>query len=170
MVNSITFVTTTNRVEATPSKSTEKRLANVILESAIENRPATIIQSSASTPDVDFVVTGAWGLVSTIVAAYNRHHRLILRPDDVWQAILTQFSFYVNANGEALRDCFVDFQGKKTLVIKMEGILLRLRIAWWMNKLQKTSKIRRLSSGSYQALLRPRLLIGLQLLSASCQP
>lgn len=59
------------------------------------------------------------GFVSTVIDAYNMHYRLIIRPDDVWQAILTQFSFYVNAHAEELRDSFVDFQGKKTLVIKM---------------------------------------------------
>jgi len=41
----------------------------------------------------------------------------------VWQAILTQFSFYVNANAEALRDEFVDFDGKKSLVIQSAGTL-----------------------------------------------
>lgn len=60
-----------------------------------------------------------WGLVSTVVDAYNRHHNLTLRPDDIWQAILTQFSFYVNANNESLRNKFVNFDGEKELVVTM---------------------------------------------------
>jgi len=64
-----------------------------------------------------------WGLVSALVEAYNRHHELVLRPDDLWQAILTQFSFYVNANAEELRDRFVEFEGQKELVVTMGGTL-----------------------------------------------
>ncbi|KAK4169275.1 hypothetical protein QBC43DRAFT_354539 [Cladorrhinum sp. PSN259] len=33
------------------------------------------------------------GLVHSVVEAYNNHHNLILRPDDIWLAILTQLSF-----------------------------------------------------------------------------
>jgi len=56
-----------------------------------------------------------------LYSAYNSHHELILRPDDFWQAIVTQFSFYVNANAEALRDKIVDHEGKKELVVVVEG-------------------------------------------------
>mmetsp|Transcript_62995 Transcript_62995/g.117148 ORF Transcript_62995/g.117148 Transcript_62995/m.117148 type:complete len:395 (-) Transcript_62995:145-1329(-) len=79
-----------------------------------------MLQSSAAQQGAA-TVGARWGLCSTIVDAYNQHHELVLKPDDVWQAIMTQFSFYVNANGEALRDRFVDFQGKKTLVVDMGG-------------------------------------------------
>mmetsp|Transcript_62990 Transcript_62990/g.117136 ORF Transcript_62990/g.117136 Transcript_62990/m.117136 type:complete len:407 (+) Transcript_62990:62-1282(+) len=81
-----------------------------------------MLQSSAAQEGTE-TVGAHWGLCSTIVDAYNTHHELVLKPDDVWQAIVTQFSFYVNANGEALRDRFVDFQGKKTLVVKAAGTL-----------------------------------------------
>ncbi|KAJ7291603.1 hypothetical protein C8J57DRAFT_1587994 [Mycena rebaudengoi] len=40
---------------------------------------------------------------------------LILRPDDVWIAILTQFNFYINANAEILRANFIAHEGKKKL-------------------------------------------------------
>jgi hypothetical protein len=49
---------------------------------------------------------------------------------------LTQFSFYVNANAEALRDCFVDFQGKKTLVVDMPpGTLFSTNFAAFANRM-----------------------------------
>jgi len=48
---------------------------------------------------------------------YNDHHELVLRPDDFWQAINVQFSYYVNANGEALRDHFVNHEGQKELIV-----------------------------------------------------
>merc|ERR1719171_2536741 len=93
----------------------------------------TIIQSSADASTIAH--TAQWGLVSAVVEAYNRHHELVLRPDDVWQAILTQFSFYVNANAEALRDKFVDFEGKKTLVIMMGGTLFSANFGEFANRM-----------------------------------
>ncbi|KAG8821359.1 hypothetical protein FRC17_009844 [Serendipita sp. 399] len=61
------------------------------------------------------------GFVSTVVRAYNNHHHLVLRPDDIWSAILNQFSFYVNANAEALRSKFVAHEGKRELEIIADG-------------------------------------------------
>jgi len=49
------------------------------------------------------------GLTGAILEAYSYHQALVLKPDNFWQAILTQFGFYVDANGEALRDRIVDF-------------------------------------------------------------
>ncbi|KAG9309543.1 hypothetical protein JVU11DRAFT_10521 [Chiua virens] len=59
--------------------------------------------------------------VNTVVEAYSKHHALIIRPDDVWLAILTQFSFFVNGNAEALRNVFVAHEGKRKLVIGAVG-------------------------------------------------
>ena len=138
---SVTFVATSNKVSSTESKvSLGKDVCIVIARSgafetafklqdqgeafstAFEPQTQgcttapTFIQSSASNAQLG---EARHGLVSSILEAYNHHHNLILRPDDVWQAILTQFSFYVNARSEDLRDYFVDFQEKKTLVVEM---------------------------------------------------
>ncbi|KAF9279917.1 hypothetical protein BGZ68_007622 [Mortierella alpina] len=61
------------------------------------------------------------GLVDTALQAYNRHHHLKLRPDDVWITILSQFNLCVNANAETMRHHFVAHSGKKTLEIKTGG-------------------------------------------------
>lgn len=61
------------------------------------------------------------GFVNTVVHAYNRHHHLIIRPDDIWVAILAQLNFYVNANAEALRSKFVAHEGKKEIEIRTSG-------------------------------------------------
>lgn len=57
------------------------------------------------------------GLVRAAIAAYSQHHNLIIRPDDVWTAILTQFSTYVNKHAEELRGQFVAHKGQKHLVL-----------------------------------------------------
>lgn len=90
-------------------------------ERAVRDPGSRIIQHSVKSEGK--TLPASWGLVSTILEAYNGHHELVLRPDDVWQAILTQFSFYINNNAEKLRDRFVDFSGKKQLVIVTSGTL-----------------------------------------------
>jgi hypothetical protein len=59
--------------------------------------------------------------LSTAIMSYNEHRALILRPDDVWLAILTQFNFFVNANAEALRSQFVSHDGQKELTVTIAG-------------------------------------------------
>ncbi|KAJ7443106.1 hypothetical protein FB451DRAFT_95138 [Mycena latifolia] len=61
------------------------------------------------------------GFVHTVITAYNEHHALVIRPDDVWLAILCQFNFFVNANAELLRASFVAHEGKQELLIVAEG-------------------------------------------------
>ncbi|PVF95614.1 hypothetical protein CPB86DRAFT_567137 [Serendipita vermifera] len=61
------------------------------------------------------------GFVNTVVHAYNWHHHLIIRPDDIWIAILSQINFYVNANAEDLRSKFVAHKGKKKIEIRTSG-------------------------------------------------
>lgn len=63
------------------------------------------------------------GFVGTVVEAYSSHHHLIIRPDDVWLAIMTQFSAYVEANSETLRDRFVEHKGHKELNVSTGGTL-----------------------------------------------
>lgn len=63
------------------------------------------------------------GLVNALTMAYNAHHNIVLRPEDFWVAVLTQFSSYVNARGEELRDKFVNFDGKKELTVRSGGSL-----------------------------------------------
>jgi hypothetical protein len=59
--------------------------------------------------------------VHTIISAYNKHHNLIIRPDDVWITILTQFNFYVNADAELLRASFVAHEGKQELKVRTQA-------------------------------------------------
>ncbi|PVF95608.1 hypothetical protein CPB86DRAFT_566768 [Serendipita vermifera] len=61
------------------------------------------------------------GFANTVLLAYNRHHHLIIRPDDIWIAILAQLNLYVNANAEDLRSKFVAHEGKKKLEVRRTG-------------------------------------------------
>ncbi|CUS08753.1 unnamed protein product [Tuber aestivum] len=57
------------------------------------------------------------GLVNGIIRAFQQDLHLVLRPDDIWLSILTQFSMFVNGNAEHLRAQFVAHEDKKDLVI-----------------------------------------------------
>ncbi|OQV19793.1 hypothetical protein BV898_06065 [Hypsibius exemplaris] len=61
------------------------------------------------------------GFVKAALKAYNHHHRLVIRPEDVWITILTQLSLYVNANAEQLRHVFVAHDGQRELAIRTGG-------------------------------------------------
>ena len=60
------------------------------------------------------------GFVWAAYHAYSAHHHLVIRPEDIWFAILTQLSFYINAHAEELRAFFVSHDGKKGLEAKSD--------------------------------------------------
>jgi hypothetical protein len=96
------------------SKNAEQ--AKEILQSTFPTKVDPTIASSVVVPQRN-------GLVHTVLDAYNHHHALVLRPDDVWICILTQFNFFLNGPGraEALRSKFVAHDGKKELVVYASG-------------------------------------------------
>ncbi|KYQ91416.1 hypothetical protein DLAC_08380 [Tieghemostelium lacteum] len=85
------------------------------------NSSTEILQSS---PGLDkSYLLGTNSFVNSVTKSYNEHHHLIIRPDDIWIAIICQFSIYLNVNAEKLRDKFVSFQGKKELEVDCNGSL-----------------------------------------------
>lgn len=79
-----------------------------------------VLQSSISNESRSY---GDSCFINLVIRAYNQHHKLELRPDDIWMAIATQFAVYVEANSEELRSKFVDFDGKKELEVFISGTL-----------------------------------------------
>jgi len=78
-----------------------------------------IIQSSFHelNPKTSIIIPYGNGLVDGIIRAFQQDLHLVLRPDDIWLSILTQFNMFVNGNSELLRTQFVTHQGKKELII-----------------------------------------------------
>jgi len=78
-----------------------------------------IIQSSFHelNPKTSIIIPYGNGLVDGIIRAFQQDLHLVLRPDDIWLSILTQFNMFVNGNSEHLRTQFVAHQGKKKLII-----------------------------------------------------
>ncbi|KAJ7852849.1 hypothetical protein B0H13DRAFT_2238155 [Mycena leptocephala] len=132
----ITFSTANHRANPVDLSNVQSGLTGAeILHIASENRyeGAEVLQFSLSNytsgqgseRNMDTKITHLLpkgnGFVDTVISAYSQHHALIIRPDDVWLAILTQFNFFVNANAELLRTQFVQHKGKKHLVVRGVG-------------------------------------------------
>ena len=96
------------------------------------------------------------GLVDVATRAYNKHHDLVWRPDDVWQAILTQFSLYVTQNSEKLRDRFVDFKGKRQLVINALGTLFTVDFGKLARKMVDEQIVKNIKDPSIADWLIPK--------------
>ena len=61
-------------------------------------------------------------LLSGLYKAYSNHYPFRIKPDDIWLLIVQCFSYHVNVNSEKLRTFFVDFEGKKDLIVKFGGV------------------------------------------------
>ena len=59
------------------------------------------------------------GFVHGSIRAFENDLHLVIRPDDVWLSILTQFSMFVNGNAELVRSLFVTHEGQKELIVDM---------------------------------------------------
>lgn len=80
-----------------------------------------LLHSSFGVEVQDRVGSSSNGFVHGAIRAYNNHHCLHIRPEDVWFAVLSQFSFYINAHAEELRGQFVAHEGKKELEVEVFG-------------------------------------------------
>lgn len=80
-----------------------------------------LLQSSFDTNLPSTLLPENNGFIASVINAYSGHHYLNIRPEDVWFAILTQLSAYINKHAEDLRGKFVAHDGKKELIVKSVG-------------------------------------------------
>ena len=79
-----------------------------------------LVQSSFNNNPQNIKPSGN-GFVYGAIEAYSEHHHLQIRPEDIWFAILSQLSFYINRHAEDLRGKLVAHEGKKELVVEISG-------------------------------------------------
>lgn len=102
-----------------------------LLPSREKGKSKSIIQSSVLPNEYSekYIASFDNGLVWAAYHAYSDHHHLTLRPEDIWFAIISQLSFYINAHSEELRSMFVTHEGRKELVIHAEGSIYSVDFA-----------------------------------------
>ncbi|KAK5096093.1 hypothetical protein LTR70_001503 [Exophiala xenobiotica] len=107
-------------LEILPKACKEKPLdEDQELSNEDSNIPVEILQSSFDEDRLSSaLIASNNGLVYSIIDAYSQHHHLQLRPEDIWFAILSQISNYINAHAEELRQKFVEHEGQKELKIE----------------------------------------------------
>lgn len=71
----------------------------------------------------EFVSFGTHSFLKGMQVAYAEHRPFVLSPDMIWLLICQGFSKHVEVNAEKLRHLFVDFEGKKELVIENDNLL-----------------------------------------------
>ncbi|AFM04539.1 hypothetical protein Fleli_2159 [Bernardetia litoralis DSM 6794] len=71
----------------------------------------------------EFVSFGTHSFLKGMQVAYAEHRPFVLSPDMIWLLICQGFSKHVEVNAEKLRHLFVDFEGKKELIIENDNLL-----------------------------------------------
>jgi hypothetical protein len=61
--------------------------------------------------------------VEAVHTAYAEHYPITISPDMIWLLITQGFAMHVNQHPEAMREYFVDFQGKKNLEISRNNFV-----------------------------------------------
>lgn len=61
--------------------------------------------------------------VQAVHTAYDKHHPLILRPDDVWLVIVQGLAHHINNNAEGLRKRFVQHEGQVHIEVQRDGFV-----------------------------------------------
>ncbi|KAJ7254813.1 hypothetical protein C8J57DRAFT_1346695 [Mycena rebaudengoi] len=102
---------------------TAAKLLSAASCSAHVDAKARIVRSSIGGrmgPDnTPFKIAGPGnGFVDTVLCAYTHQHALMIRPDDVWLAVVSQFSFYATA--EANSCSFLDNASGKVASFALE--------------------------------------------------
>ena len=82
-----------------------------------------IIVARSKSPD-SLVNIGYHSFFNGMYHAYAEHRPYVLSPDMIWLLISQGFAQHVNAHAEELRNQFVNFEGKLTLIVKNNKILL----------------------------------------------
>ncbi len=103
-----------------PSAFVEFAVANVAAMEAKLGLRQIHPKQMAGTPAFDNGKNAINGFVDAVIEAYNHHHRLEIRPDDLWLAILVQLSLYVAPRAEKMRSKLVKHQGTKNLRVTYE--------------------------------------------------
>ncbi|EOO01163.1 hypothetical protein UCRPA7_3334 [Phaeoacremonium minimum UCRPA7] len=77
------------------------------------------IDSTAASAARPKIIANTQGFAGAMIYAYQNDLSIVIRPDDVWLAILIQFSFYVNKHADELRPKIAGYDGKKPLEIDL---------------------------------------------------
>jgi hypothetical protein len=82
-----------------------------VLMSSFDQLPKPLSAADGIRPSGESFVRGA-------IRAWGEHLHLVIRPEEVWFAILVQMNFYMNSHAEELRSLFVSHEGQQVMYIE----------------------------------------------------
>jgi hypothetical protein len=103
----------------------------------VKENKGTILMTTVS-PN-EFAPPFGNGFIGTVFMAYSKHYHLVLRPDDVWSAIMMTLADYIDTYSEEMRSQFVSHEGQKELIAYAGGSIHCIPLAFLIDQL--TTKI-----------------------------
>ena len=98
-------------------KRTNKKLLQQIINIGDEHIQHVSLEGDSNGGDVFNLPIKTNAFINAVELAYSRHLPLIITPDIIWYLISSAFAVHINQNAEHLRKQFVDFEGKKQIVV-----------------------------------------------------
>ena len=127
--SSITFVVD-GELPAPKKKLTMHKDGRALADQIVGNTlkiPSKLRQVVKTSFDKDeFCYMAEDNFYKCMVQAYADHRPVVLSPDIVWLIIAQNFSAYVNAKSDVMRDFFVTHEGKMDLVVDSNNDILEL--------------------------------------------
>ncbi|KAG8949766.1 hypothetical protein FRC04_008306 [Tulasnella sp. 424] len=100
-----------------------------------------IVQESVPESDLEYLTPHRNGFLRTILDAYAGHHHVVLRPDDLWIAVLAQLNYYFHTHPDAARAYFLpnypEGSNKKEIPISFIGSADTVNIAVVVNQMTR---------------------------------
>ena len=86
-----------------------------------QNEPMEILHYNFDT-DINFWNYGKKSLIRGLMLAYQNHYPITVSPDMILLLFLQGYSRFMEKYSEKVRNQYVNFEGKKTLIVKREGM------------------------------------------------
>ena len=87
-----------------------------------ENEPMEILHYNFDTEKSSFWNYGKKSLFRGLMEAYEKHYPITVSPDMILLLFLQGYSRFMEKYSKRVRNQYVNFEGKKTLIVKREGL------------------------------------------------
>lgn len=115
-----------------------------------------VVQESVPESDLEYLTPHRNGFLRTILDAYAGHHHVVLRPDDLWIAVLSQLNYYLHA--DAARAYFLpnhpEGSNKKEIPITFIGSADTVNIAVVVNQMTRDLQAQ-IADSTYRDFILP---------------
>ena len=86
------------------------------------NESMEILNSNFDTDKKAFYNWGKKSLIRGLMEAYGKHYPITVTPDMILLLFLQGYTRFMDKNSEKLRNIYVNFEGKKTLIVKRNNM------------------------------------------------